>query len=189
MNNKLLVSAISITSALALMGGVTFALFSSTASNAGNTFGAGTMTLAINGVTGTASTPVFTLPNKVPGFTATQMLILSNTGTVGAGTTVLTGININPNTAGNLGEVLTLTLYNDSNNNGVLDVGTDTVINSDHLIDSTWINKPLGFGLISSEQHQVFAVLSFDSDTNPTGNINNYQGKSVTFDFNFRADQ
>jgi len=183
MNNKLLVSAISITSALALMGGVTFALFSSTASNAGNTFGAGDMVLKING-SQTASTPIFTIANAKPDDVfGPQVIILTNTGSIAATSTTLTGITVTPTGSPNLGDKMTLVLYNDVDNSGTY-TGGDTEIGSGHLTDLGWANLSLGFGLAASGQHMVLAKLTLDHDTD-----NTYHGTSVTFDFNFRADQ
>jgi hypothetical protein len=164
------------------MGGVTFALFSSTASNSGNTFGAGTLALVVKNGSNVVS-PAFTISNALPGYTETQVINLSNSGNVAAGSTTLASLNVTPNGSGDLGEVLTLDLYNDVNGNGIYD-GPDTLIHSGH-INSGWTETVLGFGLAASGgSHNLLAKLTFDS-----GAVNSYQGKSVTFDFNFRADQ
>ena len=182
MSKSMIVRAVSITGALALLGGATFANFSSAASNNGNTFGAGTLVLKINGQEPT-STGVFTLAKQVPGDTATQVLDLSNTGSVNAGSTVLNGITVTPNATGDLGEVLTLDLYKDVNGDGAIDVG-DTIIHSGHLTDAAWTNHLLGFGLASSANQKVLAKITFDSAAGDS-----YQGKSVSFDFTFTANQ
>jgi len=182
MNKKIVFSAVSIVSSLGLMVGATFANFSSTASNTGNTFGSGTLVLAINGLAALASSHVFTVPNAVPGYSQTQVLDLSNTGSVNAGSTTLTGISVTPHATGDLGDALTLTLYRDDGN-GIYDAG-DTQIATGHLVDPVWNNLNLGFGLLALGNHKVFAVLTFDS-----GAGDSYQGKSVSFDFNFQANQ
>jgi len=185
MNNKLLVSAISITSALALMGGVTFALFSSTASNAGNTFGAGTMTLNINSFGGSTSSKIFNISNAKPtDVFGPQILNLSNTGTVGAATSTLTSITVSPSGSPNLGDKLNLELWRDLNDDGLIN-GVDTQIGvSKPLTDAQWTGLNLGIPLAVGANMKVLARITFDSSADYT-----YQGTSVTFDFNFRADQ
>ena len=186
MNKSIVFGLLSIFAVVAVVGGVAFANFSSSASNNGNTFGSGTLVLNINDQAPT-STKVFNLSNKVPGFAETQVLDLKNTGSVGAATTTLTGITVNPQAVGGLGDVLTLSLVTDTDNDGVVDVG-EPVILSAHLTtagnSSAWTGLPLGFGLASGVSQKVLATLTFDSGADDT-----YQGKSVSFDFTFQANQ
>lgn len=184
-NRRIIASGLSIVSALAVMGGATFAAFSSQASNNGNTFGAGSLTLQINGQSGSASTPVFAISNAAPGATSTQVLNLKNSGTTNATSTELESIDVtvDAGNAFNLGDELTLELYNDVNDDGLLD-GGDTLISSGVLTNPGWANTPLGFGLNAGGDQNVLAKVTFNSGA---GNI--YQGMGVTFDFNFKASQ
>jgi predicted ribosomally synthesized peptide with SipW-like signal peptide len=183
MSKSMIVRAVSITGALALLGGATFANFSSAASNNANTFGAGTMVLKINDQQPT-STGVFSLSDKAPGYVSNyQVLDLKNDGSVAAATVTLTGITVAPNAAGDLGEVLTLDLYKDVNNNGAYD-GGDTLIHSGHLNHASWAALPLGFGIGATSNQNILAKLTFDSSA-----TNSYQGKSVSFDMAFQEDQ
>lgn len=185
MNSKIALSGLSILAALAIVGGATYAAFSSAASNTGNTFGAGSLTLKINGFGGSTSTPIFSVSNAAPGSSSGPLLLnLSNTGTVNGSTTKLTGIDVTPSgDPPNLGGKLTLTLYNDVDDNGTL-TGPDTVIGSAHLTDPAWTNLSLGFGLAAGTDHGVLALLSFDSDADDS-----YQGTGVNFNLNFKLDQ
>jgi len=93
-NKKILVSAISIVTALSMMGAATFAYFSDTGTSSNNTFSTGTLDLklsdaAVNG--GTLETDQDSVTSSfgsgalVPGScTGNQTLTLKNTGTVAA---------------------------------------------------------------------------------------------------------
>jgi len=186
MNKRIIFSGVSILSALGLMIGGAFAAFSSTASNNGNTFAAGSLVLAINGLGGTGSSPVFTVSNAAPGdVTGTQVLNLSNVGSVGAGTTVLTGISVTPTPVSpNLGDKLNLELWNDVNDDGIINGGDTQIGITKPLTDAQWTSLSLGFGLPAGGHHKVLARITFDSSAD-----NTYQSTSVSFNFNFQANQ
>jgi hypothetical protein len=182
MSKTMIVRAASITVALALMGGATFAAFSSANSNTGNSFGSGTMALKINTQSPT-STGMFHVTNAKPTDTSTQLLDFTLGGTVNAADVLLTNIGV---TAGspNLGDKLMLELWNDIDTPGVVG-GADTLIYGPHaLTDSFWTNKSLGWGLTAGLGNKpVLAKITFaDAD-------NTYQGTSVSFDLNFVANQ
>lgn len=186
MNRQIFMGIISIFAVTALVGGVTFALFTSQASNNGNTFGAGNMELRINGAEGSTSTPVFTVANAKPTDVFTQVITLSNTGTIAASDVLLTNINVTPtnSTPPNLGDILTLDIFDDVNGNGIID-GGDALRGSAHLTDSAWSNISLGFGLAASGgSHQTISRITFD-DTNDQS----YQSIGVSFNLNFQANQ
>lgn len=183
MNRKIALSAISILSTLALVGGATFAAFSSSATNPGNTFGAGTLVLNINGAPGSSSSPKFTIANAYPGQVETQVIVLSNSGTVPSSTTKLTSIAHSTSTSPDLGDKLTLELWDDVNGDDNID-GGDVMRGSAHITDPAWSNIDLGFGLTAGGSHQLIARVTFDAGANDT-----YQGSNSTFDFNFQANQ
>lgn len=84
MNKKIALSGLSIVAALTLMGGATFAAFSTTATAAGNTFSTTTptLTISVNGGAFGTSEPGFTVGGLVPGgSTADQNFSLQNINT------------------------------------------------------------------------------------------------------------
>jgi len=190
MNKKIFFSSISIISALALMAGSTFAVFTSAASITVNTFGAGTLVLTINNSAGSTSTPVFNVTGATPrDVTNTQVLNLRNTGTVNSFTTTLTGIAVTPTVTvpatPNLGDKLDLELWNDVNDNNVIDPGTDTQIGlTAPLTAAQWTNLSLGFGINAGSHHKVLARITFNNTADDT-----YQGSSASFNLSFQASQ
>lgn len=182
MNRKIFFSLVSICSVVGMVSGSALAVFTSSASNNGNTFGAGNLVLNINGAAGATSSPVFTVGSIAPGYTTTQVITLSNTGSVAASSVVLTSIGHSGSTP-DLGDKLSLQIYDD-NGNGILD-GGDVLRGSAHITDPAWSSINLGFGLAASGgSHQILAVVTFDSDAD-----NSFQGTSSTFDLNFQANQ
>ncbi|OGE38462.1 hypothetical protein A3B40_02460 [Candidatus Roizmanbacteria bacterium RIFCSPLOWO2_01_FULL_37_16] len=186
MNRQIVMGILSIFAVTALVGGATFALFSSQASNNENTFGAGTMQLRINGDEGSTSSSVFSIANAKPTDVFTQVIALSNTGSIAATDVLLTSINVTPSNTPppNLGDILTLDVYDDFNGNGIID-GGDFLRGSAHLTNPAWLNISLGFGLAGGGgSHQIIARITFD-DTDD----NSYQGIGVNFNLNFQANQ
>lgn len=182
---KILLSFLTIAAVLVAVSGATTALFTSTASNNGNTFGAGTLMLTINGAPGNASSPVFSINNVAPGYSENQVLTLQNTGSVAASTLQLTSVTVTDNvslTPANLADVLTAYIWEDTNGNGVIDGGEPTWINGTHL---TAIGSNINLGPLGAGATRHFKVkLIFDP-----GAGNEYQGESVSFNFNFQANQ
>lgn len=182
MNRKIIISGISIVSALTLMVGGAFAAFSSANTNTGNTFGAGTLSLQINTQTGT-STGVFSVTNATPGVAVSQDLLLKNGGSVDASSVQVSGITlggVNPELAGDV----TLVFFHDTNANGVLD-GGETVLGTAHLNDGVWTGYTLpGVALSAGGTYELGAQVTLDL-TAP----NSDQGKNMTFDLGFQANQ
>lgn len=180
-NKKIALSILSIAAALTVTGGAAYAAFTSEASNNGNTFGSGNMVLNLNGQPGGSSTPVFSVLNGTPGVATVQPITLSNTGSVGASSVVLSSINVGGSTT--LGDNLTLNIYNDVDDSNTLTPG-DTLQGSAHVTDPVWNNIPLGFGLPAGASQGIIAELVFDS-TAP----NSVQGLNTAFNLNFQASQ
>lgn len=189
MNAKIVLSVLSIFSALTLMGGATFALFSSTVSNNSNTFGSGSLTLNVNSLPGTTSSPVFNVTGAGPGSsTSAQVLDLFNSGSVNASATKLTSIDITPSPMptppiSNLGKKSILELWDDVDNSSTINDG-DRLINRTYLTSTSWKGLSLGFGLPAGGHHKIIAMITFDSTADDT-----YQNTSVSFNFNFEASQ
>lgn len=179
MNSRIALSGLSILASLALVTTGAYAAFSSTNSNNGNTFGSGSLTLNING--SATSSPIFTLSGKAPGDVAQGVLDLQNVGTISANSVKITTID----TAGsNLGDVLTLDLYKDVDDSGTINTG-DTLVGSAHLSDPAWTNLVLAGVTLPAAGHQkLIAKITFDA-----GADNSHQSQSLTFNFNFQADQ
>ena len=187
MNRKIVMSAFSIVTALTMMAGATFAVFTSAASNNGNTFGAGTLVLNVNG-SPTSSTPLFTVSAAKPGDTSTQTITLTNTGSVAISSIKLTSIGHSSTSTPDLGTNLTLELFNDTDNNGTFTPGTDLPIGpvgGAHITQNTWNNLDLGLTLPAlTGTHDIFARITFDQNSNDS-----FQGTNSSFNFNFQASQ
>lgn len=194
MNKQILLGLLSIFAVVALVGGTTFALFQSNASNNGNTFGAGTLVLNIKDAPGSTSTPLFTVTKAMPGDSFTQVIKLSNTGNIAIrnGSLILTKIDLTPTPASpDLGGKLNLELWKDNNNNGIIEPGAggDTLIGAiQPLTNSLWTGLDLGFGLSAfgeaGASQNVIAKITFDTSADST-----YQSASDTFNFNFTSEQ
>jgi hypothetical protein len=186
MNKKIIMSALSIVSALTITGGATYAAFFAEASNTGNSFASGELTMDLL-VDGSNATPAFSITNAKPGDVFDKQITLRNTGSMAATSTSIIGVeSTSAPTSPDLSDKLLLTIYNDLTGNG-LDGGDPIIKGPLALNDVAWeTSQTLGFGLASGlGTHAVIARVTFD----PTAD-NTYQGKSTgLFKFNFRADQ
>lgn len=79
MKKRLLLSFMMIALVAALVGGATFAAFTSSASNSNNSFTSGSINLLADGVTTTNS---FNVTGMIPGATGTDTFAVSNNGTL-----------------------------------------------------------------------------------------------------------
>lgn len=183
-NRKIGFSLLSIALAFAVMGGAAYAAFTSVASNNGNTFGAGNLVLSIDGAANATSTPKFTVANAFPGQVVDQPITLSNTGTVVSTTTVLSSVGHSSSSTPDLGNKLTLQIWDDVDGSGGINAG-DVQKGSAHITDGAWSNIPLGFGLAASGgSHKVVARIIFDTDAG-----NTFQSSNSTFSLNFQTNQ
>ena len=181
MNRRILFSLVSICSVVGMVSGSALAAFTSSASNNGNTFGAGSLVLSINAALGASSTPVFTVTNAAPGdVSPIQTLTLKNEGSVAASTVTLTGITVGGNTT--LADNLILELAVDDNGNGLIDGGE--TVGTFPLTNSFWTPRPLGFGLAGGASKSVLVRITFDIAAPDA-----VQGVSTSFNFNFQASQ
>lgn len=175
-------SGASIMMAFTMLTGATFAAFSSTASNTGNIFASGTMTLEVNPFGGTTSTPTFNISNVKPGDSNEKVIILKNTGLVPSTTTILTSIN-HTGSSPDLGDKLTLEIWDDVDGSGTINPG-DVLKGTAHITAVSWSNIDLGFGLAASGgTHQIIAKVTMDDADNT------YQGTNSHFDLNFKTSQ
>lgn len=181
-NRKIAISAVSILSAVTMLGSSAFAVFSSTNTNQSNSFGTGTLILQINR-TAPTSTGVINVSGKMPGDVVSGALNLHNSGTVPAGSVSVTGIALSGDTP--LANDLSLRFFRDDNANGIFD-GTDAYLTgSAHLSDGVWTGLTLPTVSISAaSSYHLGAEITFDS-----GAPNSDQGKTVNFDIGFQANQ
>jgi len=186
-------SAVSIVTSLALMSGAAFAAFTAQATNTGNMFTAGTMTLLLNPTSGVSqTTPLFTVAGFMPGQSKAAVITLTNNATVDASHVVLHAINNNPGTK-DISPKLNLTLINDPAGDDTIDangnrfdpLGDDSVIAGPTVITSTgWNDLDLGFALAHGDSHHLVAQVTFDSSADDT-----FQGANTSFDLTFQANQ
>lgn len=185
MNPRILMSVLTILGVVALAGTGAYAAFSAQASNEGNTFGTGTLTLVINPNASPFPSPIFTVAGAKPGDTKDQSIQLKNTGTVDA-TVVKTTL---PLTSGNseLANVLSIKYYVDSGIAGTPDAfdGTDTVLGEATLDNAVWNGYTLpGITIPAGTSTTIRALLTFSQSADDA-----YQNKNMTFSLGFQANQ
>lgn len=166
-NRKIMMSGLSIVSALTLLGGTAFAAFTTTATATGNTFSTSNPDLRIQTSGGFSSSEVgFTESGLVPGGTpVVHNFNLWNTNTGVDETMAATG-QIVP-TAGDASLESSLNVRVTCNN------GTDT----GYVVMSTWMSTPPSLGLIAPN-----AVVNCTMQVAlPSGNTTD-ANKSITFD-------
>mgnify|MGYP001613554385 CR=1 FL=1 len=207
-NKKIIMSGMSIVSALTLMGGATFAFFSSNATSVDNTFASGTMTLLVDdtdqltpvpSVTGSLSVTGF-----VPGASTTGYVSLHNGGSIAIAEVELGAdsvITANPDATGNMKEVLNLTVLVDnavsdtlctdgSNVTAAIDTlvgdgaGSLTLAEFDNGGVDVYDALLTGVGLAPTVTRNVCFTVTFDP-----GATDIYQGDAVNTSFAFTANQ
>lgn len=200
-NKKIAFSTMSILSALALMGGATFAFFTNAGTSSNNIFASGTLDLQLDdedeqftdSVTGSIGGE-----NMAPGDSVNGFISLHNNGSIDIGEVLFgaTKTGFVDNGGGNLEDVLNLT------------IGTDSASNCESPDDlTTTIDTAIGGGdgtltlaeIIASDYDALVGLtapvsagdtyfLCMDAELDgDAGNI--YQGDSVTVSFDFTAKQ
>lgn len=175
--------------ALALVGGVTYAFFSDTATSTGNTFSAGTLDLKLSDLDQSVQNTIdasWTGSDMAPGGSAVSGTVqLRNTGTVLANHAEVQAANTCTDASGDMDEYLEITSLSydggsvlgtlaDNNLNGYKDLNDLTVANAlDNLaLADLNINHPF-----------VMAVRLHSSTPDA------YQGESCTSDLTFTLNQ
>lgn len=196
MNKKIALSAMSILTSLALMGGATFAFFSDVGSSTGNIFGAGSLNLQLddNNETFTDNVSLSIIAtNLMPGSSFTDSISLHNEGSLpiaevefGANQTD----NVNGGDGSDLADVLELTVRT-----GADSVCTDS---TDHTPAIAAAIGDTAMPLILSElvgtDYDALPGLGSDYFLCLTATMqlsagNQYQGDTKTVDFVFTANQ
>lgn len=178
MNSKIALSAVSIFSALALMGGSAFAAFTDTASALGNTFSSSSADLQIAAGIDTGTGYTATIPNLLnganisPGFTHDYPFVLHN-GSTGTGTVIdVVGKFVNPTGNSALRDALLVKF-----NCGGPDIGPYSV--------SNWISGQAAIVTVAAGASvQCTATASLPSSAD-----NSVSGLSAGFDVNFNGTE
>lgn len=204
-NRKIATSAISIVTALALMGGATFAFFNSTATSANNTFTSGTLDLFVdddnesavdNSVIGSISAS-----NFAPGQTVNGFVSLHNPGSLAIAEIELTADTsetADPGADSDMRDVLNLTVLLDDTTtpDSACAGGTDLTTTIEGVVGDGDATLTLAEfdngtddydalqGLTAGQTRNVCFAVEFDSDA---GNI--YEGDAVNTTFTFTANQ
>lgn len=205
-NKKIALSAMSILSALAIMGGATFAYFSDTGTSSQNTFSSGTLNMKLSDADQTDQDNVGGTwgLNSAPGDTFTGILNIKNTGNVAANhvelkfTNVVTPAASGPGTleTNPLDKVIEITAFGwDTDGNGSLDQNllpgvTNTngngIIDLDDLENQTVDDfDNLSFGGLQGNNH----ALRIDGRLSPTLATNEHQGDSVNMSLDVTMNQ
>lgn len=191
-------SGFSILSALALMGGATFAFFSDQGTSTNNVFAAGNLDLKLDdsneGVFVDNVTASLGGPGMAPGTFNTGFVSLHNNGSVAiaevelGATQTLTSDNGTPS---NLSDVLNLTVKTGTNN-----ICTAGDIDRTPAMTLALGNNsaPLTLTELVNQDYDALPGLGSDyflcvTATMDSGASNAYQGDSVTIDFTFTANQ
>ena len=207
MNTRITFSLISIFAVLAMVGGATYAFFSSTASSTGNTFSSGTMTLLLDDADQLTPTPAVsgsvTFANASPGDSTSGFISLHNGGTTpfaevefGADTTVTN----DPAPASDMATKLNMTVVVDDGTPDTACVnGTDVTSAIDTAVGNGGAPLMLSefddggtdtydsltsTNLAAGETRNVCFTVEFDESAD-----NDYQGDAVSTTFTFEAHQ
>ena len=207
MNRKILISGLSILSALGIMGAATFAYFSDVANSTGNTFSSGTLNLLVDDSNETTPAPAvtgsLTFDNAVPGDSVSGFISLHNGGSVPIAEvemTADTSESADPGIDSFLGDVLNLTvMLDDETPDSACTGGTSETANIEAQVGNG--SAPLtiaefdngvdiydafltGTGIASGATRNICFTVTFDPAA-----LDIYQGDSVSTDFAFTANQ
>ncbi len=186
MNKKIIFSGMSILAALALMGGATFAFFSSSATSSGNVFASGTLQLQLDDNNDAAATTITASiggPNMAPGDSTSGFISMHNNGTIDIAKVKLGAtetVPSSPDLAGQL-NITSATIGDDQacsvNPHAVTGLTTLAALNS----------APISMNnsaIVAGGTKYLCMTFTLDNSTD-----NTYQGKTITETFNFEGDQ
>ena len=198
-NKKIVLSLLSIVSALVIVGGATFAFFSSTATSNDNIFAAGTLTLELDDED--EPTPASTVTASfgdgttllAPGDTQSGFVSVNNTGTIDIDEVTMTGLGTDTDGDGMTGalEVTDLRSGTDSSCSGSTDhlAGATAVFGDGAapltLAEFDGVDIYQGFpGVAAGGTYFICMGVTFDSGA---GNV--LQGDSAELDLTFTGNQ
>lgn len=189
MNRSILLSILSIFAVVALVGGLTFAFFSSEATSTGNIFGSGTLTMLLDD--NNESTPAATITASfggtlAPGGTTSGFVSMHNGGSIDMAEVNLKGVETitsSPDLANKLNitsaKIGTESTCTTSPNDVTGSFSTLAALNS----DGDGVDLPSS-GIASLGTKYLCMTFTLDSGTD-----NTYQGKSITETFTFTGHQ
>lgn len=208
-NSRIALSVASILAAGALVAGATFAFFSDSASSNNNLFTSGTMDLKLDDIdettpSATVSNSISTSTNFAPGESTSGFVSLHNSGTVDIAEVELgvdSSVTTNPDSTGDMSDVLNLTVIADDNTpDPVCSGGSDITTTIDSQVGNGVAPLALkefdnggvdifdalftGTGIAPGASKNICLTVTFDPNAG-----NQYQGDVVTTNFAFTANQ
>ncbi|NLT38155.1 MAG: hypothetical protein GXX95_08365 [Methanomassiliicoccus sp.] len=189
---RAIIAFLALTMVAVMSSGALYAYFNDTETSSGNSFTAGTIDLTVDAQNPWAAT-AFTAENLVPGSTGFKTMLLTNAGnSPGTLTGRLTNINNGAGStpepeallgtdAGELGDNMMITVWVDSNSNGIVD-GTETTAYTGTVNSATtsWNLGSLAGGATSKVSVKYLVPTS-------VGNV--IQGDICTFSIEFTLTQ
>lgn len=176
--------------------GVIYAYFNDTETSSGNSFTAGTLDLKINDVDGGVPA-AFTVTNVMPGSHGYREMKISNTGSIGGTLTAQpSGIVDNGGTTpepeptpdnGELSSVMQITIFIDTNDNGVREAGEVQYYSGPlKTVSGTWNMGNLAAFSDSSSADEIEVTVAYDI---PTTVGNEIMGDTCTFNIVYTLEQ
>lgn len=196
MKRKILMSILVVVITVIMVSGATITYFSDTETSVGNTITAGTLDLQIDG--GDNNVVKFNLTNLKPGSQPTRSYLFSNIGSID-GYLNISNINVEnlendltepeieagDTTAdvGELGDVLSISLFVDYNGDGWFSTGDKTIYSGkiSNMPDKLIFNEKIP----ASQSVRISAIINWWSSAND----NLAQSDTVNFDFEFTLSQ
>ncbi len=186
MNKKIVFSLFSIFASLALMGGVTFAFFSSTATSTDNVFAAGTLTLQLDDNNQTAATTIDASfgGTMAPGASVSGFISMHNDGSIDIAEVNLSSTETVTSTP-DLAAKLNISSAKIGSESTCTVSPTDITGSFTTLaaLNSAGIDLPSS-AIAASATRYLCMTFTLDSGTD-----NTYQGKSITETFTFVGHQ
>ena len=156
MNRKIALSLFSIASALVIVGGATYAYFTSSQSSLGNTISTGTMNfegiIADTSGSSVGDSGKFSVSNLVPGDSLVRCLWVKNTGTTAGRYKIYATAESGDTSLGNLLTISATLNPTISDCSGLSNpFSTGTIYGPDNLAKSEWQNVPSRGSFMSSD--------------------------------------
>ena len=197
MNSKIAMSGLSILASFAIMGGATFAFFSSSATSTGNVFAAGNLVLQVDDLDETTPAPTvnasLNFTDLAPGVTSAKQFISLHNG----GTLPIAEIELGATKTGDdadaflLEDVVNLTVTTGSTNACLDNDRTTEIATAAGMGDAI---LPLTLGELIGADFDALPGLGADyfvcfQGTMDSGAGNDYQGDTVTVTMDFKGNQ
>jgi spore coat-associated protein N len=179
-----------------LSSGAIYAYFNDTETSAGNSFTAGTLDLKINDVDG-GLPAAFTVTDVVPGSHGYKEMKVSNTGNIGGTLTaqpsgIVDNAGVTPEPEpipdnGELSAVMQITIFIDTNNNGVRDASEVQYYSGPlKTVSGTWNMGNLAAANDPDNKDEIEVTVAYDI---PTTVGNEIMGDTCTFNIVYTLEQ